>query len=119
MPGAVTNAIPQDQLPTLPLYGFTEGREYLTLENRYQLGESERSVRPTTSRRVWKLHWRLTPAQLSTLKTFYDAHGLTVPFNFTPINDAPLYAAKFNSPWNQTAAWAGRAEVSLDLIQVS
>lgn len=103
----------------LPIYAYSETREYLGLENRYQGGESERASRADTSRRVWTLTWRLTSDQLATLKYFYDSHGLTVPFHYTTLNDTTLYAAKFNTPWNQTTAWAHRTEVTLDLIQVT
>ena len=119
MPGAVANAAPTGTLPSLPIYGFSETREYLVPENRYAGGESERAVLAAPSRRAWKIRWRLTPTQLTTLKTFYESHGITVPFNFTPLNDTPTVAAKFHSGWTETTAWANRTEVNLDLIQVS
>ena len=119
MPGSVQNASPQGVLPTLPIYGFSETREYLGYENRYANGESERYAAAATSRRAWKIRWRLTSDQVDTFKTFFDAHGKTVPFYCTPLNESTQVAAKFNSDWQQQAAWANRVDVTLDLIQVT
>ena len=119
MPGSVANASTVGTLPVLPIFGYSETREYLVYENRYANGESERYVAVATSRRGWKIRWRLTSTQAATLQDFVDAHGHTIPFLFTPLNESGTVAAKFNSDWKEQAAWANRIEVSIDLVQVT
>ena len=62
---------------------------------------------------------KMTATQFNTLKAFYDAHGESVPFYFTPLHDATQYVVRFAKSWQHTVLWADRIEVELELIQVS
>ena len=81
MPGSVANAAPTTVLPNSLSRAFTHTREYPVIDNEYRNGESQRSAQAATSRKKWNLTKRLTPAQLVTLRTFYDArNGTHEPF---------------------------------------
>ncbi len=70
-------------LPNSLSSAFVHTREYPVIDNEYRNGESQRSAQAATSRKKWNLTKRLTPAQLATLRTFYDArNGTHEPFYF-------------------------------------
>jgi hypothetical protein len=83
MPGSVLNADPLTVLPASLSRVFVHEREYPVLDNEYRNGESQQSVQATNSRKRWRLAKRLAPAQLATLRDFYEARkGPTEPFYF-------------------------------------
>ncbi len=133
MPGSVQNAAPLTVLPASLSRAFVHQREYPALDNEYRNGESQRSVEATDSRKRWRLAKRLTPAQLSALRDFFDARkGSTEPFYFyDPYATSPKfshdptgqavagrYTVRFASPWEQSATLA-RADLSLELIELA
>jgi phage-related protein len=133
MPGSVQNAAPLTVLPTSLSRAFVHEREYPVLDNEYPNGESQRSVQATNSRKRWRLAKRLTPAQLSALRDFYDARrGPTEPFYFYDPYDtnpkfshdptgqavAGRYTVRFSSEWNQSVG-LGCTEVTLELIELA
>ena len=119
MPVSVANAAPVGALPVIPIYAFTETRGCLVYENQYPSGESQSRPMVATSRMSWQIRSRMSATQFNTLKTFYDAHGESLPFTFTPLHDTTEYTARFAKPWQHTVAWAGRIEVQIELVQVS
>jgi phage-related protein len=133
MPGSVQNAVPLTVLPASLSRAFANEREYPALDNEYRNGESQRSVQATNSRKRWRLAKRLTAAQLSALRDFYDARkGPTEPFYFyDPYETNPKfshdptgqavagrYTVRFASPWEQSTALA-RTDLTLELIELA
>ena len=133
MPGSVQNAAPLAVLPASLSRAFVHEREYPVLDNEYRNGESQCSVQATNSRKRWRLAKRLTPAQLSALRDFYDARkGPTEPFYFyDPYETSPKfshdpagqavagrYKVRFNGDWGQSASLA-RTDATFELIEVA
>lgn len=133
MPGSVANAAPTTVLPQSLCRAFSHSRAYPILENEYKDGTSQRSVLATTSRKKWTLRKRLTPTQLSTLRTFYDArNGTHEPFYFyDPYETSPKfsydptgvagtgrYVVRFNTDWAQFVG-PGRSDVDIELIELA
>ena len=133
MPGSVQNAAPLTVLPASLSRAFAHEREYPALDNEYRNGESQRSVQATNSRKRWRLAKRLTAAQLSALRDFYDARkGPTEPFYFyDPYETNPKfshdptgqaiagrYTVRFVSEWSQSAS-LGRTDATFELVEVA
>ena len=133
MPGSVLNAAPATVLPNSLCRSFVHEREYPALENEYRNGESQRTVQAANSRKRWRLAKRLTPAQLTALRDFYDARiGPTEPFYFyDPYETSPKfstdptgqaiagrYTVRFASEWNQSVD-LGRTDVNIELIELA
>ena len=133
MPGSVHNAAPLTVLPASLSRAFVHEREYPVLDNEYRNGESQRSVQAANSRKRWRLAKRLTPAQLTTLRDFYDARrGPTEPFYFyDPYETSPKfshdstgqavagrYTVRFAGEWSQSVD-LGRVDVKLDLVELA
>jgi phage-related protein len=133
MPGSVQNAAPLTVLPHSLSRAFVHEREYPVLDNEYHNGESQRSVLATNSRKRWRLAKRLTLAQLSALRDFYDARkGATEPFYFyDPYQTTPKfshdptgqasagrYTVRFAGEWSQSAS-LGRTDATFELIEVA
>jgi phage-related protein len=133
MPGSVQNAAPLTVLPASLSRAFVHEREYPVLDNEYRNGESQRSVQATNSRKRWRVAKRLTPAQLSALRDFYDARkGLTEPFYFyDPYETSPKfsfdptgqavagrYTVRFAGEWSQSVS-LGRADIDIELIELA
>lgn len=133
MPGSVQNAAPATVLPHSLCRAFEHEREYPVLDNEYRNGESQRSAQAANSRKRWRLAKRLPPAQLGSLRDFYDARkGPTEPFYFyDPYETNPRfsydptgqavagrYTVRFAGEWNQTVS-LGRSDVSIELIEVA
>jgi hypothetical protein len=133
MPGSVQNAAPLTVLPASLSRAFVHEREYPLLDNEYRDGESQRSVQATNSRKRWRLAKRLTPAQLSALRNFYDARrGPTEPFYFyDPWETSPKfshdptgqavagrYTVRFAGAWEQSTSLA-RTDLTLEMVEVA
>jgi phage-related protein len=133
MPGSVQNAAPLTVLPASFARAFVHEREYPALDNEYRNGESQRSVQATNSRKRWRLTKRLTPAQLSALRDFFDARkGPAEPFYFyDPYETSPKfshdptgqavagrYTVRFAGEWNQSVG-LGKTDVSIELVEVA
>ena len=133
MPGSVQNAVPLTVMPASLSRSLAHERSYPVVESEYRDGESQRSVQATNSRKRWRLAKRLTPAQLASLRSFYDARmGPTEPFYFyDPYETNPKfshdptgqavagrYIVRFASEWNQSVD-LGRADVNIELIELA
>lgn len=133
MPGSVQNATPLTVLPASLSRAFAYEREYPVLDNEYRNGESQRKAQANNSRKRWRLAKRLAPAQLQTLRDFFDARkGPTEPFYFyDPYETSPKfshdpmgqaaagrYAVRFAGGWSQSVS-LGRADVSLELVELA
>lgn len=133
MPGSVQNAAPLTVMPASLSHSFALERVYPLVESEYRNGESQRSVQATNSRKRWRLAKRLAPAQLGTLRDFYDARkGPTEPFYFyDPYETNPKfssdptgqavagrYTVRFAGEWNQSLD-LGRADVNVELIELA
>lgn len=83
MPGSVQSAAPATVMPWSLCRAFVHSREYAVLGNDYRNGESQRDKLTATSRKRWHLAKRLKPADLATLRAFYEArNGPHEPFYF-------------------------------------
>lgn len=133
MPGSVANAAPITVMPNSLSRAFVHTREYPVIDKEYRNGESQRSVEAFISRKKWTLTKRLTQAQLTALRTFYDArHGALEPFYFyDPYETNPKfsydptgaavtgrYTVRFNSDWSQSVN-PGRSDVQIELIELA
>lgn len=135
MPGSVSNAsvTAGTVLPLSLCRSFVHSREWLVRENDYKNGESQRSALVETSRKSWKLSKRLTPAQLATLREFYeDLGGPHEPFYFydvtetnpkysydeTGVEATGRYTVRFEGPWNQVVG-LGRSDAEVAIIQLA
>ena len=133
MPGSVQNAAPLTVLPASLSCAFVHEREYPVIDNEYRNGESQRSVQATNSRKRWRLAKRLTPAQLSAIRDFFEARkAATEPFYFyDPYETNPKfshdptgqavtgrYTVRFAGAWQQSTSLA-RTDLSLELIELA
>jgi len=119
MPGNVPAASPADFFPSIAYRAFSESREWAVLDNAYARGEVQVSTRVSTSRKgPWRLTWRGSAADLATLRSFYDDHGMTQPFYFTPVNESQK-TARFNSPWQQSSGRGGICEATLEIVEIA
>ena len=133
MPGNVQNAAPATVLPHSLCRAFEHSREYPVIDNEYRNGESQRSVQATNSRKRWRLSKRLPPAQLQTLRDFYDArNGAHEPFYFyDPYETNPKFSwdasgqaaagrhvVRFASDWSQSVG-LGRSDVQIELVELA
>jgi len=133
MPGSVQNATPTTVLPHGLCRAFVHSREYPLLDNEYRNGESQRSVQAVTSRKRWRLAKRLTPAQLTELRSFFEARsaGLQPFFFYDGLESSPRwnydptgfdpngrFTVCFVGGWNQSVG-LGRADVEIELVEVA
>jgi hypothetical protein len=133
MPGSVQNAAPSTVLPWSLSIAFVRSQEYPVLENEYAGGESQRSVLASNSRKRWRLSKRLAPAELVTLRNFYEARkGPQEPFYFyDPWDTSPKfsydptgqavpgrYVVRFDGAWAQEAGLVG-IDTSIELVEVA
>ena len=133
MPGSVQYATPTTVLPLSLSSAFSESREYPLQQNTYAHGESQRAVVASDSRKRFRLSKRLTPSQISTLWTFYEARQggqepfyfyhpyETVPkFFYDPTGTAPQgrYTVRFEGAWEQQNGMA-RSDVQLTLVELA
>jgi phage-related protein len=133
MPSSVENAAPATVLPASLCRAFVHERAYPLVENEYRNGESQRSVQAANSRKRWRLAKRLRPADLQTLRDFYNARqGSTEAFYFyDPYETSPKFShdptgqavagrhtVRFESDWNQTVGLV-RADVEIVLVEVA
>ena len=133
MPGSIANAAPSTVLPLSLSRSFAPSREYALIENEYKDGTSQRSLQATTSRKRWKLTKRLTPTQLSALRTFYfarngpldefyfyDPYETSPKFSYDPTGAATAgrYTVRFDGPWQQLVTFS-RADADLALAQLA
>ena len=133
MPGSVANAVSATVMPWEIARAFRRSQAYAVLETSYSDGHSERSVRTTTSRKVWDLVESLDATQLNTLRNFYGARGgahesfifydvyETSPiFTFDPTGIAP--AGKFEVRFQGSFAVrqsVALGDVGIGLIEVT
>ena len=80
MPGNIAVAAPSGVLPQTLSTLFVESREYVLLTSQYHDGSQQRSQLAQSSRRTFRLAKRLTRANLTAFKSFWDAHVGGVPF---------------------------------------
>lgn len=118
MPGNVAYAVPVGVLPYSLSTKYKQTRQYALLENEYELGESQRSLQASTSRRRWERSVKLSYSDLETFRWFYDQHqGSLIPFYFydswetspkfvydpTGVATIGRYAVRFDSLWQQSS----------------
>lgn len=133
MPGSVQNAAPLTVMPASLSRTFVLEREYSVLDNEYRLGESQRSVQASNSRKRWRLAKRLAPTGLAALRDFYNARrGPTEPFYFydpyetlpkfthDPAGQAAVgrYTVRFANPWSESIT-LGRVDVAIELVELA
>jgi phage-related protein len=117
MPGSVPAAVVADSFPADIHYtSSAESREWAVQQNGYRGTEHQATAQVATSWKSWHVACRLTPAQVATLRTFYEAH-LTMPFFFTPIGETQR-AVQFVGPWSQSVSM-GRLEVSFSIVEIA
>lgn len=103
------------------------------LVNEYPDGNSNRKALAASSRKRWRLSKRLTPAQLSTLRTFYKARkgGLEAFYFYDPYESNPKFSSdptgqalagrhvvRFDGGFSQAVSM-GRADVEIVLVEIA
>jgi phage-related protein len=117
MPGSIAVATVADSFPSLLCASVIESHSWVVEETRYRNGELQSNALVSTDRVAYSVTLKLRPTILATLRTFYEAHGTTVPFFFTG-PDGIQHPVQFNSPWAETINVA-RGQVNLSLIEIS
>ncbi len=102
MPGNVSLAEATAVLPATLCKEFSSSRDYPVLVNSYPSGESQREIMATNSRKAWKLRRRLTAAQMTALRDFFDARGADPFFFYDPMQ--PAESQPIGSNWDETGA---------------
>lgn len=94
MPNSVQNATPTLVMPWNLAISFQHSRQYPMIANDYANGENQRALLGFTSRKSWRLQCVLTPAQMVTLRNFYDSlNGMLGAFYFYDVFDtSPKYS---------------------------
>ena len=133
MPGSVSNAAPATVLPWSLCKAFSHSREWAVNVNGYRNGEAQRGYLVSTSRKRWSMQRRLTPAQLETLRDFYNDRGgphetfyfydpwdTSPKFSYDPtgVETIGRYVVRFDCPWSQVIGM-GRADAQIDLIELA
>jgi phage-related protein len=133
MPGSVQNAATTTVMPASLCCAFVREQQVPVLECEYPDGSSQRKTLAASSRKRWRLSKRLTPAQLATLRDFYEARkGAHEPFHFydpyesnpkfssdpTGVSPDGRYVVRFDGAFSQEAGM-GRANVDITLIQLA
>lgn len=142
VPGNLAAAIVVGVLPQSLSTAFAESRIFPLMAVDYHDGTNERSiiqdgVNAPVSYRSWKQSKRLTTAQLSTLRTFYEAHngGLVAFYWYNPFEPTPgqkigsnydatgvstqgRYTVVFRGDWAEHTE-LGRSVTGLELMKVA
>ncbi len=105
---------------------FNEERSVPVLANTYKDGSFQITALADISRKRFRLGKRLTVAQLSTLRTFWNQNKST-PFWFYPkqsdhdpagLNTTGRYLVVLSGAWNES--WElGRMNAQMELLEVS
>lgn len=134
MPGSVGNVVVQTVMPWNLCRAFTRSRTRPLIENRYCDGENQRANRTGSSRKSWSLTMRLSAAELTELREFYEARGgmreaflFYDVWEFDPLftydeageaEGAGRYPVRFAMAWGQEVDWV-RGVASLQLVEVN
>lgn len=133
MPGSVPNSAPSVVMPASLCVAFLREQHVPVLGCEHPGGSSQRKALAANSRKRRRLSRRLTPAQLATLRDFYEAcNGLHEPFYFydpyesnpkffsDPAGASPeaRYVVRFHGTFSQEIGM-GRANVDMTLIQLA
>lgn len=133
MPGNVENVVVTTVMPWFLAQAFQRSRSRPLLENRYCDGENQRTNLTGSSRKRWSIGYRLSPADLVTMRDFYEARrGSHQAFLFYDIWFAdPLFAydetgeltagrfaVRFDMAWGQEIDWV-KGAVNLELVEVN
>lgn len=137
MPGSVANASPTSVFPQTLCTAFAEIRDFPLLISEYHDGTRQRGQLGSTSRRTFKQSKRLTAAQNTTLKTFWDSvSGGLLPFLFynpfepgsgaigsnydaTGNNTQGRYTVVFRGGWQQTTELGRTAIPAIEFAEVA
>lgn len=130
MPGNVDAAVPVGVMPFGLCTVFQEELRIEALANTYRDGSSDRAALALNPRRFFKFTRRLTAAQYTQLRSFYQQHLITPfffyslretvpPFTWDATGNNPVgrYIVVFDGSWSDSVLM-GRSEVSLGLREV-
>jgi hypothetical protein len=130
MPGPILAPVSVGVFPQSLSVKFTASRKYETRLLEYHDGTTERGTLVNAPRRTWKASKRLTPAEASTLRSWFDAHQAdafyfydlretTPPNTWDPTGTATAgrYIVRFASDWQETIDMA-RSDVGVELIEL-
>lgn len=134
MPGNVQNAAVSVVLPESLSTAFERVAVWAVRENVYNDGFSQRAVRTTTSRKAWALSKRLTAAELTELRDFFEARRGIEAFYFydgtatspkwtydeSGVTSLGRHTVVFQeTSWEQAIGIGARGEVSLTLLEAT
>ena len=134
MPDSVPNAAPTLVFPYLLTKAFTRTSTLEALENKYQNGESQRSLLVNGFRREYQQTQRFNAAQWATFLAFVESvNGVEQPFWFYDLYETvPLftvdptgtathgkYPVRFDNQDLLLKITLGRSDVPIEIIQIS
>lgn len=132
MPNSVLAPVPTMVLPRMLAIAFQQSRTLLVDENRYRDGSLQSRALATSSRKSWTLAARLSVAQLTVLRTFYNDRtgGWLEFYAYDPYETVPMfsydstggatagrYIGIFEGPLNH-ALDLGRNPASFKIIEI-
>ena len=131
MPGAIAEPNIVGVFPKSLSTKFTSSRRFEGRFNEYHDGTTERAAIVSSPRRTWTMSKRLTPAEASTLRAWFDAHAAdafyfydlreTIPVNHwdpTGGSTAGRYVVRFNSDWSESNGIARSDVGPIELIEL-
>lgn len=116
---AVAAAVPSGTFPLSVYREYREQLEWQMANSEYQNGWSSRRTVADNPRRVYEMAVRLTPALAATLRAFFAARGVLVPFHLLPLREGGLRVMRFASGLSETTDMGGRIDVRFSLLEVS
>lgn len=134
MPGGIQTYTPTVTMAGNLCFAFQRSQNYLCYSNPYASGEVERAMAVTSSRKHWRLRFRLPSSLMQALRLFYEQrYGPLVPFyfydvyetspKFTPdptgVATAGRYKARFASDWQQDCGGPVRSIATIELIETA
>lgn len=123
MPGNIQNATSTGTLPWSLSASFTETREWPALVSEYKDGSSQRREQAGSARKTYQLTKRLTPAAMTTLRSFYLGH-LSQAFKVYrsradyDAQNANFTLMRFEGGWSEVSR-PGRSDVAIQLVEAA
>ena len=126
MPGVIANPVLVGVFPQSLSTKFVSSNRYESLEAEYHDGTTERSSLVSAGRRTWTMSKRLTPAEASTLRAWFDAHTADAFYFYdlregtwdpSGVSVAGRYMVRFDSDFAQTMT-VPRLDLSVTLIEI-
>jgi len=131
MPNSIRGATSVGVMPQTLCRAFSETLVWAAAASDYHDGSVQRAALVDVPRRSWVLGIRLTPAQLVTLRNWWETHTADAFYFYNPKETVPpntpdptgvatdgRYLVRFDSPWSESMGIA-LGDVAVHLIEVA